>query len=522
MSTDLLDPFEQRLAADLADRADQPARSANTDEVWAGARRHNSRRKALRTFTASLAALTMLGTGIGIYAARDARPTVANDAYDPNFRLLPGWLPDGTVVKRLHSPGVQVTPSPSQQRTRGWAKGDRSLLMYESTGNIHPGQATSRDTAIKLAENSPPGRTVVSWTDDNSSYSVSANEQVDRTAVIELVRSLSAVDGLLLIPELPLGLPMQFDVRDFVASGESMANDWSWNAESSRFAIHLDASPDSDDRFNNFFDPDRPWAEGVAVTVRGKPARLFADTNSRSYQWQENGWNFFLGSFAVIPDNRPSVDTLLKVADGLRIGTTNDYLQIPLWGQGPFVTLETNKTTRPEQVWLAPEENVHRGAKVADLIMAEGCVKVVITGADNPEVCIPIAAGDGPIRWIERRTIDGKKVIVLVTRVEPDAVRLSTATDPAPAAGTMDQRGLVKLDFTAAEHPQVDDKPSELPDEWMGIAILPDNGEDSLDLYSIPQQPDPVEDDTQILNLDDRVVEEDTPVIPMLRIPLPK
>jgi hypothetical protein len=479
--------MEDRLAESLAQRAKIADRLPSpVAEGWSRAKVLRRQRRRLRAITSTVAVVAMLATAFGVYALRDRRPVVrdvANQQFDPNFRLLPTWLPNELDVTRIvaEERTDSVAP-PSQRRVRQWAKGSRSVTIQDGPAGSLWTDATllpSRERALGSMENCRAGCSVF-WGENGNVFHVSASGDIVEVEFVQFVRSLTIDGSQVVVGAHPFGLPVVYEGGDAFSFGRG------WHVQpiiSLQASFALWAQP-VDTEYGRLNHPGQPWMSGKLTSVRGVPARLSSVRSGDEFvlTWHERGWTLSLTS-----DSEANVR---RIAEGLRSATGSEIAQLQRRnpnGEVPVVPRTERESPTDEVVSIADGSGSIRMGETATV---DGCVRtVIVDGSKQEELCIPM--NDQPVIWAQVRAVNGKRTLIVVGGPQADAIRIggtaANASEPQPAR----ELGAQPMEGHVVENAD------ELGYTWIGVSMveLPDLSASTFELFSQVVEESPIIDD---------------------------
>jgi hypothetical protein len=479
--------IEDRLAESLERRAQVSDRLPSpVAEGWSRAKVLRRQRRRLRAITSTVAVVAMLATGFGVYALWDRRPVVrnvANQEFDPNFRLLPTWLPNELDVTRIvAAERMDSVAPPSQRRVRQWAKGSRSVTIQDGPAGSLWGDATllpSRERSLASLEDCLGGCSVF-WGENKNVFQVSASGDIGEVEFVQFVRSLTITKSEVVVGSNPFALPVVYEGGDAFPFGSG------WHLRpiiSLQVSFALWAQP-VDTEYGRLNHPGQPWMSGKLTSVRGMPARLSSVRSGDEFvlNWHERGWNLSLTS-----DSEANVR---RIAEGLRSATRSEtaQLQRPNPNRVVPVVPRTEREAPTNDVVSIADGSV--SIRMGETATTDGCVRTLIMeGLKKEELCIPM--NDQPVIWSQVRVVNEKQILIVVGGPQADAFRIggtaANAREPQPAR----ELGAQPMEGHVVENAD------ERGYTWIGVSMveLPDLSASTFELFSHVVEESPIIDD---------------------------
>jgi hypothetical protein len=449
-----MNTLEDRITKTLSKHADEVGSSRRSaDMVLARSTHATTKHRRLRIAVASMAACSLLGTGVGVWKLSDHRPgrsdTVASENGVYPLRLKPTWLPEGvSPVIALHNDG--------DVEQQGWSGGAGYTALWSaekgfvivSTYLFPPGIDVSNDVktvAIEKWEKRKAGtRSFLTWSDSTgaqgASVSLSASGAVADAQVRAVAESISiSVGGRIVVNNQVDGLVNRFSLRDKEVLGE---NRWSWyspydygSAPTVRAQIPTEWSKVLEAAMKSSADA----VPTVPVQIRGVTGQLSNANTTYSpnagqevtIAWKEHGWELVVQA--------KDQATAIKFADGLEQVDADTWAQqiardrpTQFGGGRPRVDREVATSDRGSlRIDFGSGESAAIGVVTAEIVTANNCFNAEFT-IDNRKVkyCIPITKEK--VMWTATERVGDRKVLIAAVNETVDAVVPTSADSPVP------------------------------------------------------------------------------------------
>jgi hypothetical protein len=429
--------LEDRLIHALQETADSATdRRGDVSATWQRTVRIRRRRKAIRIMTSTTAAVALLATGIGVFALRDHRPTrtVAAATFDPNFRLLPTWLPediplDALMVESGNSPTDLPPGFINEQHpahVRQWAGGLQSVLIIEEYPSLPVASLLVSEPTVDLSRNIRCETSCnASGANSKLSLSISANQAVTPEQFKAFVRSLTLNESTFSVPAPPFGLPLIFD-RSLQNMFWFASDSWTVRTAPELSDVFGLSAGKSENELTALNGPEQSWSDGELIEVRGLPARL-TSSNDVSFvvNWREHGWDL-----SVVSN---SAENVKRIAEGLRVATDAEF-DLRKVASSDFGKKYQYSLEAPSAEVFAKSAEINGRIKIAkNETVSSGCTRMLITGGTtNEEICLHIS--EDPVLWSGVRAIGDKKVLIVASGSPADAAAL-VPPDSVPFVG---------------------------------------------------------------------------------------
>ncbi len=469
--------LEDRLTDSLNQKAAQSDRvAAAPHESWQRASAHRHRRRTVRVLTSGISVMALLLSGVAVYALREHRrePVIANETFDPDFRLMPTWLPDGVPsdsLVRFDPEFFEPSAHTPARRRRQWARGDQSIVLEDGP---RPSWVQGAPVNLNEAMNQMTGCEVCSlmWPVGDGWFWLYASRAVARDDLVAFANSLR-VDGVRAeVPSAPLSLPLVFDKEEVVRFDEGPI----WNLQSStgisgRFSVFVNRLDSDFERFNH---PGQPWADGKLVRVRSRDARLLDVTTRHFVTWHERGW-----AITVVSDTG---DNAFRVAQSMSEVSVAVFNQLRSTDSSPPEVPRKPRSERetPTRQVLTPAlAGLDATVRVAETETKAGCVQLVlVVGGQQEKLCVRISPD--LVLWQGVRLVDGRDVLIVIGGPNVDALRLVTRESQLePGEVVAKEVGATLTEVVSVE------SADERQYRWIGIAVVQvDGSATDVELFS--------------------------------------
>jgi hypothetical protein len=463
----MTDQLEQRLVESLTRRANAlDSQKPSVEQSWQRVGTMRRRRHQARIVISMMCCLALLGACAAAYSIRRSgrsQPVAQRQKFDPDFRLLPKWLPSGLQREYLVAENQHLEQSqmkPTFGRVRQWAKNDKTAILYETKFSSQVAlDGQSLEDAVLLLPHCPEeSQCGLAWVNSNTQFNVRTTG-ISRRELFDIGETIQANGKSVEFEKPPLGMPLILD--DQSGPTDPPVSFWSVRHDIDQSELSISAFPVGVERLG----PDETWSEGELTTVRGLPARVTkrTDTQRMPFPWgsvsitfQEAGWSVTVSS--------SSVSHAKRITESLERATPEEFDALKAVQPGVSDKPRSEREKPTNEVMSAATGSAG-SIKIAETQTAAGCVNVLISGgASDENVCVQFT--DGAVAWSGVRTLGGKRVLIVLTGPPGDGIRLTnTKTDGANPVVAKDV-GAVSTSGVFVERPE------EQGYGWIGAAML--------------------------------------------------
>jgi hypothetical protein len=463
----MTDQLEQRLVDSLSRRADvADGHKATVEQSWQRVGVLRRRRRKTRVVISMMCCLALLGAGTAAYSIRRSarpQPVAQRQKFDPDFRLLPKWLPSGLqreylIAENQHLEQSQVKPTFG--RVRQWAKNDKTAILYETQFSSQVAlDGQSLEDAVRLLPDCPEEYECgLAWVNSNTQFYVRTTG-ISRRELFAIGETIQANGKSVEFEKPPLGMPLILD--DQSGPTDPTESFWSVRHDIDQSELSISASPVGVERLG----PNETWSEGELTTVRGLPARITEKTDAQMMQfpWGSVSITFHEAGWSVTVSSS-SVSHAKRIAESLERATPEEFDELKAVQPG-VSDKSRSEREKPTNEVLSAAAGSAGSVKIAETQTEAGCVNVLISGgASDENVCVQLT--DGAVAWSGVRTLGGNRVLIVLTGSLGDGIRLTnTKTDGVDPVAAKDV-GAVSVRGAFVERPE------EQGYGWIGAAML--------------------------------------------------
>jgi hypothetical protein len=410
----------------------------------------------------------VLSSGFGLYKYQTRSvPTEVSFGEESDLHLIPTWLPDGTKLTLEDYVGTQMYGQPGE--TSVWRSGKQVVTL---SSNQAPGQGSgsSFDKAMAAVKTQTQDGQYADWKVDSVNVILSARPSIPTEDFIRLAQSV-AIDSErgAKLAAAPLGLPLTFSGLAKELMPTRQWSMWALNPTGGQ-GISISALLPSSAANRAYGDSDiQAVPPSEVTTVNGHDATVATITNgalkTAFVSWSQNGWNVQVWG--------TSRDKILKVANGLKVATQQEWEDFPRMNRGGSVHVDPIERRKALDVAATvPVGSGELTLIAADLISEKGCVNMKLEGTgQKDEFCLKPSGK--PVLWSAVRTVGGKKSVVAIVDLHVDSV---TLTSEGGDASTQIISAKTISDETPAGF-VVDTSVEGDKYSWLGVAVLPFEGD---------------------------------------------